>query len=516
MNKKFFAALASATMAFTASGSIAVFADDFVEENTPSIDAGDLKPVAQEVVWNEENFGDLVTLEQKDFADYAGKDATLLKGKTVKTDDLAKVTSIDLEGFEGEIKGLEYFTGLKTFNDSVNSKEAKKITNKSLDFSANTALTKITIKHAPELAEIKLPKADEDEVYHLTDLVVKEAELKTVDLTAQESLTSFIVKNTPLTTLDLSKAEALTRVVLEDTKLASLDLSALEELNSVEVYGNSNLKDVVLNNGKKGKPEKLATLDLKNNALETVNLDYIDVATTLDLSGNHIGALDLSNTTVEKANVKLSDQTFYVSEKAANVNLKDAFPTLKTRKVTATNFDEDTAVLTLGDTETTYTYEVSLKSGTHDMTVKITAANPMNRLYNPNSGEHFYTADIKEKEALVKLGWQDEGYGWVAPKKATNDEAVFRLYNPNAGDHHYTTDDKEVKTLVAYGWKSEGIGWYSAKDASHNDKTVPVYRQYNPYANGAGSHNYTTDKAENDYLVSLGWTPEGKAWKALQ
>ena len=32
MNKKFFAALASATMAFTASGSIAVLADDFVIE----------------------------------------------------------------------------------------------------------------------------------------------------------------------------------------------------------------------------------------------------------------------------------------------------------------------------------------------------------------------------------------------------------------------------------------------------------------------------------------------------
>ena len=33
MNKKFFAALASATMAFTASGAIAVFADDFVIES---------------------------------------------------------------------------------------------------------------------------------------------------------------------------------------------------------------------------------------------------------------------------------------------------------------------------------------------------------------------------------------------------------------------------------------------------------------------------------------------------
>ena len=44
MNKKFFAALASATMAFTASGSIAVFADDFVEEKDPIIDNGDVTP----------------------------------------------------------------------------------------------------------------------------------------------------------------------------------------------------------------------------------------------------------------------------------------------------------------------------------------------------------------------------------------------------------------------------------------------------------------------------------------
>ena len=42
MNKKFFAALASATMAFTASGSIAVFADDFVEENN-IVDNGDVQ-----------------------------------------------------------------------------------------------------------------------------------------------------------------------------------------------------------------------------------------------------------------------------------------------------------------------------------------------------------------------------------------------------------------------------------------------------------------------------------------
>ena len=139
----------------------------------------------------------------------------------------------------------------------------------------------------------------------------------------------------------------------------------------------------------------------------------------------------------------------------------------------------------------------------------------MNRLYNPNSGEHFYTADLKEKEALVALGWNDEGYGWVAPEKPNTDtdaNAVFRLYNPNAGDHHYTTNPYERDTLVSYGWKDEGKGWYSATTA---DK-VDVYRQYNPNANGAGSHNYTTDKAENDYLVSVGWVAEGTGWYGLR
>ena len=38
------------------SGSIAVFADDFVEEKDPVIDNGDVKPVETEVVWNKENF----------------------------------------------------------------------------------------------------------------------------------------------------------------------------------------------------------------------------------------------------------------------------------------------------------------------------------------------------------------------------------------------------------------------------------------------------------------------------
>ena len=132
----------------------------------------------------------------------------------------------------------------------------------------------------------------------------------------------------------------------------------------------------------------------------------------------------------------------------------------------------------------------------------------MHRLYNPYSGEHFYTGSTEEKDFLVKEGWKYEGIGWTAPEKSST--PVYRLYNKNAGDHHYTTDAHEREVLISVGWTDEKIGWYS-----DDSKGVPLYRQYNPNAK-AGSHNYTTDKHENDTLVSLGWVEEGIGWYGVK
>gem|GEM_PF-6255680 len=136
----------------------------------------------------------------------------------------------------------------------------------------------------------------------------------------------------------------------------------------------------------------------------------------------------------------------------------------------------------------------------------------MYRLYNPNSGEHFYTSDEKEKNTLVELGWMDEGTGWYAPEEG---DVVYRLYNPNAGEHHYTMDKNEKDTLVELGWTYEGEGWFSVAQESEDEVTgLAVYRQYNPNA-VTGSHNYTLDANENDTLVSWGWYEEGVAWYAV-
>jgi uncharacterized protein YkwD len=130
----------------------------------------------------------------------------------------------------------------------------------------------------------------------------------------------------------------------------------------------------------------------------------------------------------------------------------------------------------------------------------------MLRLYNPNTGEHLYTSDSNEALELVRIGWKNEGVGWIAPKSG---DEVYRLYNPNTSDHHYTLDANEKKELVKIGWKYEGVGWYSDKN-----KAVALYRQFNPNEK-VGTHNYTTDKNENDSLVKKGWKGEGTAWYAL-
>ncbi|SEO50528.1 hypothetical protein SAMN02910314_00376 [Denitrobacterium detoxificans] len=132
------------------------------------------------------------------------------------------------------------------------------------------------------------------------------------------------------------------------------------------------------------------------------------------------------------------------------------------------------------------------------------SAQALFRLYNPNSGEHFYTASEEERDGLTILGWTYEGIGWYAPSSSS--VPVYRLYNPNGGDHHYTMSAEERDWLSGLGWKYEGIGWYS-DDA----QGVKVLREYNPNAT-SGAHNFTTSESEHKNLVSLGWNDEGTAW----
>ena len=148
-------------------------------------------------------------------------------------------------------------------------------------------------------------------------------------------------------------------------------------------------------------------------------------------------------------------------------------------------------------------YAVVEKGSLNDITIW--------RCYNPNSYEHFYTADEAECAHLMSLGWRYESVGWVAPKGFGT--PVYRLYNPNnGGDHHYTMNPDERDTLVAAGWIYEKIGWYSAP--ADDEASEPIYREYNPNEL-ARNHNYTKVRTEHDHLLSLGWRDELIAWYGM-
>ena len=147
-----------------------------------------------------------------------------------------------------------------------------------------------------------------------------------------------------------------------------------------------------------------------------------------------------------------------------------------------------------------------------DMSVKTesgdkTDAAPLFRLYNPNSGEHFYTLSEAESTMLAGIGWAEEGV--LANTKKTSEIPVYRLGNPTNGGHHYTVSRAERWMLIGAGWNDEGIGWYSSVEGT------PVYRLYNPNDDGAGSHTYTTNEAEKDFLTEAGWIYEGIGWYGI-
>lgn len=127
------------------------------------------------------------------------------------------------------------------------------------------------------------------------------------------------------------------------------------------------------------------------------------------------------------------------------------------------------------------------------------------RLYNPYTGEHFFTADLNEAKGLVGYGWTWEGVGWVAPTNTGSE--VYRLYNPYNGEHLYTTSNDEATYLASIGWRREGVAWLSSGSKS-------VLREFNPYEQ-VGTHNYSTSSEEYEYLGSIGWKREGVAWYSL-
>jgi uncharacterized protein (TIGR02145 family) len=144
---------------------------------------------------------------------------------------------------------------------------------------------------------------------------------------------------------------------------------------------------------------------------------------------------------------------------------------------------------------------------------------PVYRLFNPNSkgaGSHHFTINSKEKSQLKSTGWKDEGIAYYAFSNTyrspispnLQNTALLRLYNPNSGEHLYTINQKEKNDLKNMGWNDEGVAYFVTKNDKFVDKSnqPASYRLYNP---NSGEHFYTLSEKERKGLVGSGWKYEG-------
>lgn len=128
----------------------------------------------------------------------------------------------------------------------------------------------------------------------------------------------------------------------------------------------------------------------------------------------------------------------------------------------------------------------------------------MFRMYNPNTGEHFYTGSEVERDNLIAVGWQYEGVGFTFP--ANTGDPVHRLFHEPTGEHLYTMDEAEKERLMAEGWNYEGIAFNSAYDTE-----AVQHRLYNPNTT-VGAYHFTFSIEERDVLISAGWWYQGIGW----
>ena len=148
------------------------------------------------------------------------------------------------------------------------------------------------------------------------------------------------------------------------------------------------------------------------------------------------------------------------------------------------------------------------------------------RAYNPTVGSHFFTASQAEFEGALRGGYQDETTGSsgfeILAEAADGAVPLFRLYNLQTGRHYYTANALERDYLVGLvpapasgpdtrttGWRDEGIaGYIYTGDVAG---TTPIYRLYNSQT---GSHLFTENTAVRDAVLAIpGGDGQPRPWQ---
>ena len=97
-----------------------------------------------------------------------------------------------------------------------------------------------------------------------------------------------------------------------------------------------------------------------------------------------------------------------------------------------------------------YRDEATARSGFCVPNTQVAGTVAIFRMYNPNSGRHYYSVGAGERDSLKGIGWvyeKDEGSIFTALGSGLNE--IFKLYNTNSGVHLYTESAATKDAILA-------------------------------------------------------------------
>ncbi|MFW5703433.1 MAG: hypothetical protein ACOCXQ_01225 [Patescibacteria group bacterium] len=98
---------------------------------------------------------------------------------------------------------------------------------------------------------------------------------------------------------------------------------------------------------------------------------------------------------------------------------------------------------------------------------RTSGAVPLHRFWSQKTNGHFYTADQKEKDRIVREYsedvWKYEGIAYYVMPPNGSGSDVFRFYSDRFKKHFYTVSPEERDSILSqydtYTWRYEGVSW---------------------------------------------------------
>lgn len=125
------------------------------------------------------------------------------------------------------------------------------------------------------------------------------------------------------------------------------------------------------------------------------------------------------------------------------------------------------------------------------------------RFYNAQTGAHFYTASVEQRDAVIAVfpAFQYEGVAFYAYSQQAGAGLVpvYRFYNQQNASHVYTVSTSERDAMRANPavFSDEGVAWWA--QAGESSATQAVFRFLNQQT---GRYFYTASAQERDQVIA--------------